>query len=590
MRSGLVSLLMLSGLLRADDSTAIAQRHYEGLINRGRVTAAAFASVDHGEVRAIALFGKAKPDSLWRAASTSKVFTAIGIMRLVEQGLIDPDVDVNSYIKSFHVPERGKKPITVRQLLSHTSGLDDPFVGSGFLTSPNPPLPLSIVMRQLLPRRVYDPNEVYLYSNFGYGLLGALIEDVTGRRFEEYMRHEVLDQMGMLDSTFQQPLPEELAHRVVPAIERTALGLTHTTGLLYHRSTAAGGLTTSVHDLIQLVRFVQGGGSLDGRQILRPETMDRMLGRASPGTADSESFGFASGVNRGQRYWYAGGDLGGYHVVVLWFPDHDRALVTTAASVTEMATWGLVPDLMEHWFGADRTATNTPSLVSDPKAVDWARQVAGIYRPVRYPHFDLAKTFSVTMDRVVEAGQQGTIRYDGATWVAIGPLRFQEKGGSRTVTFQADPTEQVLYMDRAAERIAWYQTGRMAIAGYFGFLILSIVAFFIDRRNRRARPMHWMGWAVLLHSVAWLGSVLAADPQRLILGFPWYLLGALGFGSVVFLTWLYLAFAITRELLGKSMPLSVRGASVVFTAAFAFYLPFIVYWRLTILPVLGINF
>ena len=84
--------------------------------------------------------------------------------------------------------------------------------------------------------------------------------------------------------------------------------------------------------------------------------------------------------------------------------------------------------------------------------------------------------------------------------------------------------------------------------------------------------------------------MLAADPQRLILGFPWYLLGALGFGSVVFLTWLYLAFETTRELLRKSIPLSLRGASVVFTAAFAFYLPFVVYWRLTILPVLGINF
>jgi hypothetical protein len=81
-----------------------------------------------------------------------------------------------------------------------------------------------------------------------------------------------------------------------------------------------------------------------------------------------------------------------------------------------------------------------------------------------------------------------------------------------------------------------------------------------------------------------MARVLGADPQRLILGLPWYLLGAPGFGSVVFLTWLYLAFAITRELLGKSMPLSVRGASVVFTAASAFYLPFIIYWRLTISP------
>jgi CubicO group peptidase (beta-lactamase class C family) len=283
--------------------------------------------------------------------------------------------------------------------------MDDPFVGSGFLASAGPPSPLALTMRQWLPKRVYDPGEVYFYSNVGYGVLGALIEDVTDRRFEDYMRHDVLDPMGMHDSTFQQPLPEVMARRVVPGIERTALGFIHPVDLVYHRSTAGGGLTASVHDLIQLVRFVQGGGSIDGRQLLKAETMDRMLGRLAGSTSGTESFGFASGVNRGQRYWYGGGDLGGYHVVILWFPDHDRALVTTAAGVSEMATWGLVPDIMESWFGAEPVAQKTPSLIPDPKAEQWARQAAGIYRPVRYPHFDLAKTFTVTMDLMADAGR-----------------------------------------------------------------------------------------------------------------------------------------------------------------------------------------
>ena len=587
MLRALLLLLMICVHLGADDSISVAKRHYVELINRGRVTGASFAAVEHGDVKAIAFFGQAKPDSLWRAASTSKVFTAIAVMRLVERGLVNLDSDVNEYLKSFRVPKRGEKPITVRQLLGHTSGIDDPFVGSGFLTSPGPALPLSITMRQWLPKRVYDPGQVYFYSNFGYGVLGALIEDVTGRRFEEYMRHDVLDPMGMHDSTFQQPLPKEMADRVVPSIERTVLGFVHPAAILYHRSTASGGLTTSVRDLIQLVRFVQGGGSIDGRQLLSAETMDRMLGRLAGSTSGDESFGFASGVNRGQRYWYSGGDLGGYHVVILWFPEHNQALVTTAASVSEMATWGLLPDIMESWFGAEPITHKAPPIIPDPKAGEWARLAAGTYRPVRYPHFDLAKTFIVTMDRVVEQGPEGTLRYDGSTWIPTGPLEFREKGGSRILSFQTDSTGKIRFMDRSAERMAWYQSGRAAIAGYVGFLILSVAAILRDRRSRRARPVHWMGWAVLIHSVGWLGGALVADPQRLILGLPWYLVAALSFGCAVFLIWLLLAASTVRELIRKSMPFSMRFASVILSAAFAFYLPFIVYWRLTILPALG---
>lgn len=116
--------------------------------------------------------------------------------------------------------------------------------------------------------------------------------------------------------------------------------------LLYHRSTAGGGLTTSPRDVLRFVQFVQNGGSVDGRQVLLPQTLDRMLPRGADQTTNSENLAFGSGINRGEHFWYSGGDLGGYHTVQLWFPQHGRALVTTAASSSEMATWGLVPKMM----------------------------------------------------------------------------------------------------------------------------------------------------------------------------------------------------------------------------------------------------
>lgn len=182
MGRAILLILLLSECSRGDDVSSTA-RYYDGLIRQGRVTGAAFAALEHGEVKERACFGQATPVSLWRAASTSKVFTAIGIMRLVQQGQLDLDADINRYLKSFRIPAKKGRPITVRHLLSHTSGLDDPFVGSGFLGRAGPQPPLATVICNWLPRCVYQPGEVYFYSNFGYGVLGALIEDVTGRRF-----------------------------------------------------------------------------------------------------------------------------------------------------------------------------------------------------------------------------------------------------------------------------------------------------------------------------------------------------------------------------------------------------------------------
>ena len=303
----------------------------------------------------------------------------------------------------------------------------------------------------------------------------------------------------------------------------------------------------------------------------------------------TSSLGFGSGINRGERYWYCGGDLGGYHTVLLWFPDYGRAFVTTAASSSEMATWGLVPKVMERWFGAEDKMDSAPKATPIPQARELARHVAGIYRPVRCPHFDLAKTFVITMDRVVKANPDGSLRYGGERWIAVAPLRFRQENGTRHLTFQEDVRGRARFMDRSAERVAWYQSGRAGIAFYFGFLILSVSALFVYRHDPNARPLHWAAWAIVIHSVTWLGAALVADPQRLILGLPWYLIGALAFGAVVPFVWARLAVSTAKAILTATSPLSFRVTSMFATVAFALYVPFILYWRLTILPPLGMN-
>ncbi len=360
----------------AQSGSAIAETYYSKLISQGVVPGAYFAEVAHGEVIETSTFGKAQKDSLWRAASSSKALAAVGVMKLVERGQLDLDVDVNQYLKTWKVPATQSKPITLRHLLTHTSGLDDPFVGSGFLAVSGEQKPLSTVMQTWLPARLYEPGEVRLYSNFGYGLIGAVIEQVTGERYEDFMRSEVLEPLGMNHSTFRQPLPKAVEQEFVPSLERSVFGFTRPAQIIYHRASPASGVTTTLADLIRFARFVQGVGSIDGRQILRPETLARLLGESDLDPAgQSESYGFNKGINRGQRYWYAGGDLGGYHTILLWFPDHNRALITMAASASNVATWNLVPSVMQSWFGVEQKAAAKP-LHAIPNAVKFAARAA----------------------------------------------------------------------------------------------------------------------------------------------------------------------------------------------------------------------
>ena len=257
----------------------------------------------------------------------------------------------------------------------------------------------------------------------------------------------------MSHSTLSQPLPKGVEREFVPSLERSVFGFTRPAEIIYHRASSAGGFTITVADLIRFVGFVQGRGALEGRQILRFETLNQMLGEGGVKSAgDSESYGFSKGVNRGERYWYAGGDLGGYDTILLWFPDSERAIITMAASTSNVATWNLVPAIMQSWFGPEQKLASVPVHVI-PNAKEFAAHVAGIYRPVRYPHHDLGKTFVVSMDQLVHANGDGSISYAGERWIAVDRLRFRNVADARELTFQEDWKRQIRFLNRESERI-----------------------------------------------------------------------------------------------------------------------------------------
>ena len=151
--------------------------------------------------------------SIFPVASISKLATSLGIFKLVEQGKIDLDTPVDDYINRWHLPpsDYDNKQVTIRRLLSHSSGLIDDLGYAGFeqkeeMQSLEESLTQAKDSDYSEGRTIvgYEPGSQYMYSGGGFTLLQLIIEETTGMLFEDYMQQEVFRPLAMGQSTFDQ--------------------------------------------------------------------------------------------------------------------------------------------------------------------------------------------------------------------------------------------------------------------------------------------------------------------------------------------------------------------------------------------------
>src|SRR5205809_3067196 len=147
--------------------------------------------------------------TLFRPGSISKLFTATAVMQLVEQGKLDLDRNVNDYL-DFTIPKTYPEPVTLRQLLTHTAGFEETLKNL-FVAHENEIKPLRTYLLNQIPARIFPPGKVPSYSNYGFTLAGYIAERVSGEEVERYIDNHILKPLRMTNSTFNQPLPPELA-------------------------------------------------------------------------------------------------------------------------------------------------------------------------------------------------------------------------------------------------------------------------------------------------------------------------------------------------------------------------------------------
>ncbi len=352
-------LLVLHGVAAAQDAalTAAVEKRLgeEGLVGAVWATAHPDSGVKVGAAgrRQAGRPERLSPEHRVQIGSVTKTLLAAGVLHLVTDGRIELDAPVARYLPDLRIanPWAGSRPLRVRHLLDHTSGLDDARLWQLFGTDAGPDTPLRAGFH---PRRLrlalrHPPGERFSYSNTGYGLLALVVEAVAGERYETYLDTHLLRPLGMESSTFRfvtQRGPYADPGLAMGHFEEGALAPAVPTYLR-----PAMQFTTTAADMGRFALFLLGEGTVDGRRLVH-DTLLRAMG--APAGTEAARAGLPAGYGLGLSRRDRGGVLGrchagntvGYRAMFCLYPDQKKAFFIAMNADSEDANYVRIDSLI----------------------------------------------------------------------------------------------------------------------------------------------------------------------------------------------------------------------------------------------------
>jgi CubicO group peptidase (beta-lactamase class C family) len=423
--------------------------------------------------------------SMFRIASISKLFAWTAVMQLWEQGKVDLDQDVNTYL-DFEIPATYPEPITLTHLLTHTAGFEDRARGL-FAVGEEDMVPLGDVVAQNIPARVWPPGEVSAYSNYGAGLAGYIVERVSGLAFEEYVEQHIYEPLGMNHSTFRQPVPPKFEADLA-AGHSFYDGVHHDQEFEWDPGVADGAMSTSAVDMaLFMIAHLQLGRYGDGR-ILDEATARKMHERlfVLDPRIPAMAHGFYEVEANGRRAIAHGGDLAYHHSdLVLLVEEGVGIFVSFNSDTGSDARDEIVSVFLDRYF----PVSGTTPVEESPDFADRADRFAGWYRMCRSSYETIEKVGLFAFgDAKVETTDNNslvlTVFGERAEIVEVEPLLFRPVGEKilgflSTVAFEENESGGITHLHPmpafSFERIRWHETVRFHLA----VLVVCVLVFVI---------------------------------------------------------------------------------------------------------------
>ena len=553
-------------------------------IHRGDIAGATIAVVKDGKLLFAQGYGYADlkthapviaDQTLFRPGSVSKLFTWTAVMQLVEQGKLDLDKDVNTYL-DFKIPEKFGKPITLRNIMTHTAGFEES-LGDLFLAKPEQLFPLRDYLIRHMPERIFPPGQIVAYSNYATTIAGYIVQRISGEQFDQYLANHIFKPLGMKSSTFTQPLPPALAKNMAKGYKQAS----DPTPVPYEivEAAPAGALASTATDMSRFMIAHLNGGSYNGAQILKPETVKQMHSlnySLAPGI-NGFDLGFYQENRNGHQIIGHGGDTEVFHSDLHLITDANTGVFMSFNSLGKEGAAGEVRVAIFRAF-LDRYFPYTPpteKTVVDAKT-DAAR-VAGWYIASRRKDTVMRLLFQLGQTNV-SALPDNTVTVDvfkddsGALkkWREVGPLNYREVNGQAHLKFVTDKdgnvdhlaTDDFLPVEMIQRVHGLEELGNLKLLGIGTIVIcaLAVVIWFggwivrrrfgrplqMTRQQARLRLASRIGAALFLAVVvAWIGLISAVEvDETLLLGnrlTPWlallYVLGVLAIIGAVAMIW-----------------------------------------------------
>ncbi|MFH7042417.1 serine hydrolase domain-containing protein [Paucibacter sp. JuS9] len=375
--------------------------------------------------------------TLFRPGSVSKLFTWVAVMQQVEQGKLDLDADLNKYL-DFKIPaHKSGKALTLRHVMTHTTGLEE--TARDLLTYSDKAPDLGAVLKGYVPPYVYEPGSTPGYSNYATALAGYIVERLSGLSFDDYIEQKVLHPLGMKSSTFRQPLPAALKSQMsVGYFSQDKAGA----GFEVISMPPAGSLSSPGEDMGRFMMAMLNQGKLGDAQVLKPETLKQMFMQVTRPLPDVAGIGlgfYQQDIN-GHRAFGHGGDTVLFHTDLALFVDKGIGLYVSFNASGERGMGKWLRDRVFEGF-ADRYLPDTRPVskpqVDEATAKAHSQLIAGAHRTSRREDSTFLSLLQLLSPLKVEALADGRIAVDlaGARSVfrEVKPLLWEEEKGKRRI-------------------------------------------------------------------------------------------------------------------------------------------------------------
>ena len=525
------------------------QAAIEAVLRETKTPGAAIAIVSRDEVQWIAGLGKAdvaanKPvttETLFRIGSVSKSFAALAALKLQEEGKLKLTDTVRRWAPevAFVNPWEATDPVRLVHLMEHTAGFDDIHLREYALNDPTP-LALKDALAFGAPSRVsrWRPGTRMAYCNSGPAVLAAVIEKVSGKRFEDYVQEHFFDPLHM----------DTASYFYTPEVQRQLTKLYHADGstpypywhIIYPSS---GSINASVKDMANYVRWYLQRGSLDGTQLLGPSSIGRM---ETTETLPSAKLGNVAGYGLYNMATLEGpfvfrghtGGMEGALTEVAYLPDYGRGYVVMINSGKGTALRD-IGKLLRHYVTRDLTPPALPPAA--PVSAGVQKHYSGYYQVTSprtqwfYPFERLLRIQKLTF--TADGLSTGTYGLRKERYVPISERLFRKQDQSvAMLALLPDAEGEILIQSdfRTFKKVsAWRVWSQRIAMGLTLLLMLSSPALLLGWRPRKLfGKLHDAG-PLLVRFLPWLSTtLLTAFFGLLAIGIVPVLLGN-GVGNVM---------------------------------------------------------